>query len=176
VITAVLLLDLSAPGSLFGWICDVYVVPPLFCLLVGNYLLRLAASLASLARGAESLSRKRARPGRSWLVAPLCGLLVVSVAVHPWSADIRFWLSRPALERLVENDRPRNNTFVGLYYVWRVDRYDDGVTFVKLGGQMFGDTGFLFKPGPLPADTYDPELSITRSLGGPWYVAVLDRW
>lgn len=86
----------------------------------------------------------RRRSGWRWLSLPLCLIFLISSYYYPWPLYIRFWLSRSAFDRALQEVRAGtfgDSGWVGLYYVKRVETNYGTVHFI-CGGDANDETGF----------------------------------
>jgi len=183
-LTAFILLDVSSPGVsalcgalgemawLLCWVVGMFL---LLYLLPINYLVHLAASLRCRKEPGELPPRMGMRSCRGWLLAPICGVLVVTAVYFAWPALIRFHVSRSAFEAVVGSGRECSGEFVGLYYIERVNYHPDGVTYFETGTIMMDAAGILYNPTDNPSGAYDSALRIIRRLGAGWSVAECAR-
>lgn len=174
-LTAILLLDSSSPGHVFGFTC--FYLPLGFvclCILVVDYLIRLVAALAKRIRDRPASSLTGRAPYRkNWLVTPICALVLGSVTLYPWPAWVRFRLSQSALERAVKAGSSSSDwELVGLFIVRRITNLGNGVVFVSTGLGNFGEKGFAYGPtersvGAISGMTHE-------AMAPSWYIKELD--
>jgi hypothetical protein len=99
------------------------------------------------------------------LIATLTGFLLVSF--FPWEPDIRFWLSKPALDSLAKQvmtkGRGQPDHWVGLYHARYISRITNGMNF-RLGNWNDGHGLEFISPGSQPLRPVQ-----YQHLGGQWY-------
>lgn len=119
---------------------------------------------------------------RSWLVAPVAALLVTFLTRHDVPMRVAFFVSRPAMTRLVQrtlNLPPKakmpTDVRVGRYRATGIERLHGGVRFkVANNGFMDGDYfGFAYFPKrnpPAPTSAVHPYPNTAYTpLNGNWY-------
>jgi len=146
--------------------------------MVGAWLIGLVAAADYLMRllrvrcprhgppGGQTGSRGRWR----WLVPPLCALLIPSAMLSYWPLRVRFALSRPTFDTVVQGiqDGSHSNLgrqTVGLYSIDFIQQ-DRGRIILSTGCNIVGPVGMVYAPNdsPLP-DT------IAIRLAPCWYAA-----
>lgn len=149
-----------------------YLAWPLLAGLALNSCVRAFAGFADRRR-AQLDHAEVVRPARArWCVLPICALLLVSASVSDWPLQLRFRLSRPALEtaahaHLAKAAGNRKPGWVGLYYFDHVLEDEAGVGFMKSGG-FWQCAGFFYSP----SDTLPSGADILRSerIAPNWFI------
>ncbi|HVF11091.1 MAG TPA: hypothetical protein VNA16_09830 [Abditibacteriaceae bacterium] len=121
---------------------------------------------------------------KNWLVAP--ALLALSLVLHKTKVPVRigFWISKPAMERLVRQAlvAPKNGLppprRVGVYHADNIEKLGQGVRFVVVkDGFLFTESnfGFAYFPGGKPPTSIPPNFHDWstgpqhKPLGGNWF-------
>jgi hypothetical protein len=169
VIVATLFYEASAPeGAMFPDIGLGFVVS---ILLIAVWLGRLVIS-AILARYFAAPLFANRSVGRRWISWPIAILLCVVLIESGAPLRVRFWISRPAMDRLAQeimqlplggSKWPNRN--VGLYRTYRIDRFEGGMRFL-VTYKPSGCGGFAyFSDRSPPSGTTEFE-----HFSGPWYL------
>ena len=107
-----------------------------------------------------------------WLVvAPVAGLVVLSLDVTNLPLRARFQLSRTAFDRSATASSPETEARqrIGLYTIQWVSDEDDQILYSEVHGcDMLCDAGFLYAPHGARADA---GMTVSH-LTGPWYTYV----
>ncbi len=169
--------DLSLPG--FPGYAIVAAGIWILLALVADYAVRVGAVWLDRTRARRDAptARSHARAGWCWL--PGCVLVVVILAATQAPLQLRFRVSRPALDRMAGEFRAQGASVsgrtgsrqVGLYRVQRVFEHGDGnVAFRVRNSFSLGDrvqcAGFEHRAHP-PA--VGEGYAFVRPLGGDWY-------
>jgi hypothetical protein len=158
----------SFPGvAFFGWVVAMWALT-LGALVWGARL---------LVHGWGRLRRRPAGPARRFLVAPLCGAMVLALLVVDAPLRVRWAMARDDFERAVdrvqavEGYRSTDDLRIGSYDIVLVRRQGDAIFFYERNGALVDDAGFAYLPdGPSPEFANgDFERPSYRHLGGPWY-------
>jgi hypothetical protein len=168
-IVAGLLYEASAPVGGFSPVFDLGF--RILFLLIIVWLVRVLIALLLARYYAIPITGSRAA-GRRWTTMPvvilLCAFLIDSgVPLH-----IRFWISRPAMDRLAQeimqlplggSKWPNQN--VGLYRTYRIDRLEGGMRFL-VTYKFSGCGGFAYLTDQAPASVRTEY----EHYSGPWYL------
>lgn len=153
--------------------CALWLLP---VALIVDYLTRI---LAIVGRDPAGWRPRRKRRVWRWAILPVCSVLFASALLIDWPLELRFALSRKALEQEAlatagSGEESRRARWIGLYYVRaiRTRRTDPpAVLFVTNESHVLDEiftmreleAGFCYRPvGPGPRSI--------ESLGGGWYV------
>ncbi|WP_157728160.1 hypothetical protein [Actinopolymorpha singaporensis] len=163
-LTGCLLWAVSVPGA---------VLPAGYFVLLGLC----AAAVIWAARLVIALRNRT--PSWSFAVAPIGALIVLVLVVMTVPLQMRWGLSKPAFDAVVEDAALatseqvdiRKASWIGLYHISRVTRVPGGFVFYEANGSLFDHAGFAYLPdGPTPRlENGSFESPTFRHLGGPWY-------
>lgn len=152
----------------FGW--QNLVIPAMF---VGLAISLQHAARWALVRRAEryayAIPRYRLM---AWWWAPVCILIIASVAAYPWPLWARFQLSKPALTRAAQRQWATgvgtfDNEWCGLYYITGKYIYPSGgIMLGTFGEDMANRRGFVYAP--------DRNWYYAKPLGDGWWMRT--RW
>ncbi len=163
----------SEPGFPGG--ATLLAMPILAGVLVSDYLGRMVAVRLDRARARRDATEKRRTQRWRWAVAPLATIAVISGVMTRWPLQLRFHVSRTALEYAVDDFQAGQNgdtskpRLVGLYRVDKLFARGEGnVGFrtsrrIRLDGRV-QCAGFEFRPSS------PPDEGRYRSLTPRWYV------
>jgi hypothetical protein len=102
----------------------------------------------------------------------LIAILMAFVAMSPIARQVRFRLSKPALNAYARNPREAKNVILGLYHFKWVYQTGDGWLFDLGDSGLVETSGFLYHPGSPPADN---PVTKHEHWYGPWYLQSIDR-
>lgn len=98
--------------------------------------------------------------------------LMAFVAVSPITRQVRFRLSKPALNAYARKPREAKNIMLGLYRFEGIYQTEYGWLFDLGDSGLFVTSGFLYCPGSPPSDN---EVMKHQHWYGPWYLQSIDR-
>jgi len=164
------LLDAAVPGNT---ICFAVVLVGM-CLAAGFvWIVHLLGFLVTAGRYQRAALQDR-RAWRRWLFSPAVAAIVAVLVYLRVPLRFTFWISRPAMERLVAEAMEQRTGFqclpprsVGLYYARRIDRVVGGVRFAVGSDHMVDSVGFAYSPDREPSAIF---LDSYVHLWGPWYL------
>ncbi|MCX6366809.1 MAG: hypothetical protein NTX57_08875, partial [Armatimonadetes bacterium] len=99
-------------------------------------------------------------------------ILMTCVAISPIARQIRFRLSKPALNAYARNPREAKNVTLGLYQFEWVYKTEYGWLFDLGDSGLFETSGLLYCPGSPPTDN---PVTKHEHWYGPWYLQSIDR-
>ncbi len=114
-------------------------------------------------------SRTQASRGSwRWAVRPVVVMILASAILTNWPMRVRFHLSLPAFERVVQEIEadPTTKTdpqWISLYHIRRIERGQGGSIGFVIGTALSDPVGFLYDPNPRPTGR------LTQQLAPGWY-------
>ena len=114
------------------------------------------------------------QPARRMLLGKEAGIaiLMACVAISPIARQIRFRLSKPALNAYARNPREAKNITLGLYKFERIYKTENGWLFDLGDSGLFDTSGLLYHPNLPPTDN---PVTKHQHWYGPWYLQTVDR-
>lgn len=173
IVTLIILFDISTPGNIF-FLSGIYFVCAFVLILwiTIDYIVHVIYTLLNQNKSFQNNAQLKSKLQRwRWFITPTCLLLIGSALYYPWPAWIRFRLSLPAFEHLVQNGTTSNQSqMVGLYMVHSINNYPNGMVFFQTDNDFIIQAGFMFNPSHQL--TRQGNLIQNHYLTDSWYTAL----